>query len=147
MKTNQPKDKNLAQQDWLEMISHSWTWQKLTVEERAKFVALFAHPQSTAVMKGNYEQRYEACQALYYTFLAALGYADDPMNWRDSEENPIVSEHYELNYKHHGLEFKPLTITDKKQAISLYKTAQRDTSNKEVTLTKVRIITTRMEVK
>ncbi len=147
MKTNQPKDKNLAQQDWLEMISHSWTWQKLTVEERAKFVALFAHPQSNAVMKGNYEQRYEACQALYYAFLVALGYADDPMNWRDSEENPIVSEHYELNYKHHGLEFKPLTITDKKQAISLYKTAQRDTSNKEVTLTKVRIITTRMEVK
>ena len=145
MKLVEPKDKNLAQQEWLDMISKSWTWLRLTVEERAKFVALFAHPQSNAVIKGNYEQRWEACEALYYTFLVALGY--DPLNWREGEDNPVVSEHYELNYKHHGLEFKPLTITDKNQAISFYKTAKRDTSNKEVTLTKVKIITSRMEVK
>ena len=145
MKLVEPKDKNLAQQEWLDMISHSWTWAKLTVEERAKFVALFAHPCSNVVIKGSYEQRWEACEALYHAFLEALNY--DPFNWREGEDNPVVSEHYELNYKHHDLEYKPLTITNKEQAIRLYKTAKADHSNKEVTLTKVKIITTRMEVK
>lgn len=146
MKLSEPKDKNLAQQDWLDMISKSWTWARLTEKEKEQFKGLFEHPQSNAVIKGNYEQRWDACEALYRTFLVALGY-DDPLNWREGEANPIVSEHYELNYKHHGLEFKPLTITNKAQAVSLYRTAKADYRNKDVTLTKVQIITTRMEVK
>lgn len=63
-----------------------------------------------------------------------------------TEAEPLVSTHYELNYKHHGLEFKPLTITDEKQAVRLYKAAKADKSNTDVTLTKVKIITTRVEV-
>ena len=145
MKLVEPKDKNLAQQEWLDMISKSWTWLRLTVEERAKFVALFAHPQSNAVIKGNYEQRWEACEALYYTFLIALGY--DPLDWREGEDNPVISEHYELNYKTFGEQVKPLTITDRNQATRLAKAAKFQAGNKDVTLTKVRIITTRMEVK
>lgn len=139
------KNKELAQQEWLDMIKKSWTWKKLTAAEKAKFVALFAHPCSNVVIKGSYEQRWEACEALYHAFLEALGY--DPLHWREGEDYPVVSEHYELNYKHHGLEFKPLTITNKEQAIRLYKTAEADYSNSEVTLTKVKIITSRMEVK
>ena len=63
-----------------------------------------------------------------------------------TETEPLVSVHYELNYTHHGLEYKPLTITNKEQAIRLYKTAKADKSNTDVTLTKVQIITTRVEV-
>lgn len=63
-----------------------------------------------------------------------------------TETESLVSIHYELNYKHHGLEYKPLTITNKEQAIRLYKTAKADKSNTEVTLTEVKIITTRVEV-
>ena len=134
------KDKELAQQEWLDMISKSWTWAKLTVEERAKFVALFAHPCSNVVIKGSYEQRWEACEALYHAFLEALNY--DPLHWRESQ--PTVTHHYELNYKHHGLEFKPLTITDEAHAKSLARSALRDSSNSDVTLSKVTIKTERM---
>lgn len=134
------KDKNLAKQEWLEMIQKSWTWEKLTEEERNKFLELLEHPCSSVVIRGNYDERWEACEALYHTFLEGLGY--DPLNWRESQ--PTVSTHYELNYKHHGLEFKPLTITSEPHAKSLARSAKLDSSNTEVTLTKVIIKTERM---
>ena len=134
------KDKELAVTEWLEMIKKSWTWAKLSVVEQNKFLQLLEHPCSKVVLKGSYEQRWEACEALYHTFLDALGY--DPLHWRESQ--PTVTHHYELNYKHHGLEFKPLTITDEAHAKSLARSALRDSSNSDVTLSKVTIKTERM---
>ena len=136
------KDKNLAQQEWLDMIKKSWTWAKLSAEEQEQFLGLLEHACSRVVIKGDYEQRWDACEALYFTFINALGY--DPLHWRESQ--PTVSHHYELNYKHHGLEFKPLTITDEKHAKSLARSALRDCSNTDVTLSKVTIKTERMDI-
>ena len=136
------KDKNLAKQEWLEMISKSWTWARLTEKEKEQFKSLLEHPCSAVVIRGNYEQRYEACEALYHTFLEGLGY--DPLEWRDAQ--PTVSTFYELNYKTYGEQVKPLQITDKVQAKRLAKAAKFQAGNKDVKLTKVELTTTEMRI-
>ena len=136
------KDKNLAKQDYLEMISKSWTWARLTEKEREQFKGLLEHPCSAAVIKGNSKQRWEACEALYHTFLEGLGY--DPLEWRDAQ--PTVSTFYELNYKTYGQQVKPLQITDKVQAKRLAKAAKFQNGNKDVKLTKVEMIATEMRI-
>lgn len=140
------KNKELAKQEYLEMIAKSWTWAKLTKQEQDKFLELLEHPCSKVVIKGNYEQRWEACGALYHTFLEGLGY--DPLHWReDIMSQPTKTTHYELNYKTYGEQVRPLTMTDVMQARRLAHTAKLDHRNTEVTLTQVDIITSRIEVR
>jgi hypothetical protein len=78
------KDKELAKQEYLEMIKQSWTWAKLTDKEKNKFAEILEHPCSAVVIKGTYDDRWEACEALYHTFLEGLGY--DPLNWREPKK-------------------------------------------------------------
>ena len=40
------KDKEQAKFDYLKMIGQSWTWTKLTAEEKAKFLEILEHPCS-----------------------------------------------------------------------------------------------------
>ncbi len=75
------KDKELAKQEYLEMIKQSWTWAKLTDKEKNKFVEILEYPSSVVVIKGDYKQRWRACGALYHTYLTGLGY-DDSSKWR-----------------------------------------------------------------
>ena len=138
MRTNEQ-----AKQDYIEMIKQSWTWARLTQEERTKFLELLEHPCSTAVIKGTYKQRWDACEALYHTFLEGLGYK--PLEWR--EQPSTKSTFYELNYKTYGQQVKPLQITDKVLATRLTRAAMCQAGNKDVVLTKVEIITTPMEVR
>ena len=136
------RDKNLAKSNYLKSIEQSWTWARLTQEEKEKFIELLDHPCSGIVLRGTYDQRWQACDALYYTFLIGLGYS--PLDWRDNQ--PTVSTFYELNYKTYGKQVKPLQITDKTQAKKLARAARNQAGNKEVYLTKVNITTTRVEV-
>lgn len=136
------KDKNLAKQDYLDMIKQSWTWAKLTKEERQTFLDLLEHPCSAAVIKGTYNDRLAACEALYHTYLEGLGYT--PLDWR--EVQPTVSTFYELNYKIYGQQVKPLQITDQKQATRLARATKFQPGNKDVKLTKVELITTEMRI-
>jgi hypothetical protein len=132
-----------AKENWIEMIKQSWTWGRLTQEERTKFLELLEHPCSAVVIKGTYNQRWEACEALYHTFLEGLGYK--PLEWR--EQPSTKSTFFELNYKTYGQQVKPLQMTDQLQATRLTRAAKNDYRNKDVVLTKVEIITTPMEVK
>ena len=136
------KDKNLAKQEYLEMIKQSWTWAKLTEQEKEKFSELLEHPCSAVVIRGNYDQRWEACEALYHTYLEGLGYK--PLEWRETPSTKTTF--YELNYKTYGERVHPLTMTDKMQAVRLARAAKHQTSNTEVTLTQVDITTSRMEI-
>jgi len=139
------KDKELAKQEYLEMIAKSWTWAKLTKQEQDKFLELLEHPCSRVVIKGNYDQRWEACEALYHTYLAGLDY--DPLHWREEiNGQPTKTTHYELNYKTYGDQVRPLTMTDKMQAVRIARAAKHQTGNTEVTLTQVDIVTSRMEI-
>jgi hypothetical protein len=136
------KDKEQAKFDYLKMIGQSWTWAKITAEEKAKFLEILEHPCSGAVIKGNYDQRWEACEALYHTYLEGLGY--DPLEWREAQ--PTVSTFYELNYKTHGQQVKPLQMTNKVQAKRLAKAATTMSGNTEVSLTKVDLVTTKVRL-
>lgn len=136
------KTKEQAKQEWLEMISKSWTWARLTEKEREQFKGLLEHPCSATVIRGTYEQRWEACEALYHTFLEGLGYT--PLEWRETPTTKTTF--YELNYKTCGEQAKPLQITDQLQATRLTRAAKNDHRNKDVKLTKVELITTEMRI-
>ena len=136
------RTKEQAKQDWLEMISKSWTWARLTEDERKAFSSLLEHPCSSAVIKGTYKDRWEACEALYHTFLEGLGYT--PLEWRETPSTKTTF--YELNYKTYGEQVKPLQITDKTHATRLTRSVRAQAGTKDVKLTKVEMITTEMRI-
>ena len=138
------KNKENAQADWIDMISKSWTWAKLTEKERKQFKGLLEHPCSAVVIKGNYEQRWEACEALYHTYLEGLDY--DSLHWReDIMSEPIENVYYEISYKINGQEAKPLTVTDISQARKLSQVIKLDQINSDVKLTKIKIISSEIK--
>lgn len=136
------RTKEQAKQDWLTMIKGSWTWARLTENERKTFSDLLEHPCSAVVIRGNYDQRWEACEALYHTFLEGLGYT--PLDWRETPSTKTTF--YELNYKTYGEQVKPLQITDRLHATRLTRAVKNDHRNKDVKLTKVELITTEMRI-
>lgn len=67
--------------DYIEdVIKRSWTWDKLTEEERKRFLNLNVFD----MIKGNDRTRIEWLQSIYTSFLNALGY--EPIGWRETEE-------------------------------------------------------------
>lgn len=77
------KDKELARNEWFEMIKKSWTWNKLTAEEKDKFMELIMNIESRIdnPIKGDYHNRWNVLQVVYEGFLDGCGYCG--MNWRD----------------------------------------------------------------
>ena len=75
--------KENALNDFIRMIKDSWTYEKMTKEERKRLLELLSHPRTNEILKGNYKQRYENLNAIYYAYLVGLGY--DNFNWRESE--------------------------------------------------------------
>ena len=59
-----------------EHIKKSWTWERLTPEERKRFDAV-----NIDRIKGSKKQRLEAICAIYTAFLAGVGY--DSPTWRE----------------------------------------------------------------
>ncbi len=78
------KNKENAELDFVNMISKSWTWAKLSKREQERFGEILEHPCSAVVIKGTYKQRYDACHALYYAYLEGLGYT--PLDWREKSK-------------------------------------------------------------
>ena len=68
--------KESAKDEFIEMIILSWTWDRLTAEEKAAFFAVLP-----TVLHGTFRQRFETCQLIYTAYLAGLGYR--PIGWRD----------------------------------------------------------------
>ena len=75
------KNKENAQADWTDMIVKSWTWEKLTREERNKFGDELSKETTKKIISGTYRQRCEILNALYSMFLEGCGYNGG--NWRD----------------------------------------------------------------
>ena len=67
--------------DFHDMIRNSWTFQKLTEKEQNQICYLILDRRTSENIKGTYKQRWGALNALYYAFLIALDYNNDP-NWR-----------------------------------------------------------------
>ena len=75
------KNKENAQTDWTDMIVKSWTWEKLTREERNKFGDELNKETTKKIISGTYRQRWEILNALYSMFLEGCGYNGGA--WRD----------------------------------------------------------------
>lgn len=67
--------------DFKKMITQSWTYNRLTTEERDRLFKCFESIQTREALKGTYKQRWEILQAIYSAFLLGVGY--DSFNWRD----------------------------------------------------------------
>ena len=75
------KNKENAQADWTDMIVKSWTWEKLTREERNKFGDELSKETTKKIISGTYRQRCEILNALYSMFLEGCSYNGG--TWRD----------------------------------------------------------------
>lgn len=62
------------------VIKNSWTWERLTEEEKRRFIDMTVFDQ----IKGNDSTRIEWLNTIYTAFLSALGYK--PIGWRETEE-------------------------------------------------------------
>lgn len=81
------KEKTEAYYDFLKGVRRSWTWGRLTPDERGRFVSNIFEDD----FKGSYEQRKQGYMQCYMFYLYGLGYNDSP-TWRagePEEENPL----------------------------------------------------------
>ena len=76
-------NKETAIKDYLAMIKQSWTWSKLTEEEKEYFETFLAsHPNVESGVRGNYSQRWTILDAIYHAFLLGCGYRNQ-VDWRE----------------------------------------------------------------
>lgn len=66
------------------VIKNSWTWERLTEEEREKFINMNVFDK----IKGNDKTRIEWLKTIYEAFLNALGY-EHGYEWREKENIPL----------------------------------------------------------
>jgi hypothetical protein len=74
------KIKENALADFKKLIYQSWTYEKLTREEKNQLFKLFEDIRTTQALKGTYYQRWGILQAIYKAFLLGVGY--DSFDWR-----------------------------------------------------------------
>ena len=88
MNNTKVKAKENAYTDWFEMIFNSWTWERLTDDERAAFVdQMDSWCNYRGLLIGTYRQRWEILCEMYHVYLLGIGYK--PIGWRENaEENP-----------------------------------------------------------
>ena len=84
----QIKAKENAYADWFEMTFNSWTWEKLTDDEKTTFTnQMDFWCNHRGLLTGTYKQRWEILNEMYYMYLLGVGYK--PIGWRENtEENP-----------------------------------------------------------
>lgn len=77
--------KENVKKEFLEMIKNSWTFNKMTAEEKTKLFETMENVTTAEAVKGNYRTRWTILQSIYSSFLIGLGY--NGFNWRSGEEN------------------------------------------------------------
>lgn len=74
------KYSNAVENYFQNVIKKSWTWAKLTEEERKRFIDMNVFEK----IKGTDKQRVEWLNTIYTAFLSALGYK--PIGWREEDK-------------------------------------------------------------
>ena len=67
---------------WLQNIKESWTYLRLTEEEKTTLEECIKWNERQKIIKGSYLERYHIMNGLYHTFLLALGYKNS-WKWRE----------------------------------------------------------------
>ena len=73
----------ISENNFINMIKQSWTYAKLTEEEKNRILKVLYLTQAERCLKGTYKQRWEILQAIYGAYLFGLGYND--FTWREEE--------------------------------------------------------------
>lgn len=81
------KIKENATKDFLEMIKHSWTWERLTQKEKDQFAEgwhtiVECWEGSDKAIKGSYHDRWSILNAMYLMFLKGVGYDNNNPRWK-----------------------------------------------------------------
>ena len=79
------KIKENALENFVKMTEQSWTYEKMTQEEKSRLVEVFYGGTVENSLKGTYKQRWKILQAVYYGFLMGLDYK--PIGWRENTED------------------------------------------------------------
>ena len=77
------KNKENVITDFNNMIINSWTYLKLTKEEKDNWNKVLMDYRTKKCLKGTYNARWEILQAIYGTYLITLGY--NGFEWRDNK--------------------------------------------------------------
>lgn len=72
---------NVVENYFQNVIKKSWSWEKLTNEERQRFIDMNVFDK----IKGNDNTRIEWLNTIYQSFLAALNFK--PIGWRETERD------------------------------------------------------------
>ena len=75
------KYSNAVENYFQNVIKKSWSWGKLTSEERQRFIDMSVFDK----IKGNDQTRIEWLNTIYQSFLAALDFK--PIGWREEEKD------------------------------------------------------------
>lgn len=78
------RNKDTVLIDFKDMIFKSWTYARLTQKEKEQLDKTFNDVPTKEALKGSYIQRWHILQAIYTSYLNALGY--DPINWENRKE-------------------------------------------------------------
>ena len=79
------RQKENAISDFMDMISHSWTWNRLTEDEKKRFINILNSIAFRGELKGTYRQRWDIMNNFYTFFLEGCGYK--PFRWRETDED------------------------------------------------------------
>ena len=79
------KNKDFVFTDYLEMIKNSWTYARMTKEEKEKIQEILTNGRIKEDIKGTYKQKYRALNAVYHAFLIGIGYNNEP-DWRGEND-------------------------------------------------------------
>ena len=71
---------NVVEDFFQRVIKKSWTWERLTDEERKRFIDMTVFEE----IKGSNKTRTEWFCSIYIAFLCGVGYT--PIGWRETQE-------------------------------------------------------------
>ena len=77
------KNKEEAKKDFVEMTKKSWTYEKMTEEEKIRWDDLVSENSVEKALKGDYLVRWRILQAMYSAYLKGIGYTG--FLWRDKK--------------------------------------------------------------
>ena len=76
--------KDIVEEYFNSCIKNSWTYARLTKEEKQTLIDLLSTDHIQESIKGCYKVKWNILHTIYETYLKALGY--NPFNWRENNE-------------------------------------------------------------
>jgi len=80
-------NKETAHNDFGHMVMNSWTYNRMTEEEKDACLASILFAKNQGLLFGTYKQRWQQLDAIYHAFLLGLGYSGP--NWREPEPDKV----------------------------------------------------------